>query len=289
MISAARPRIFGNKRGHVPNSREFGTSPRLFQDWYRVIDNKEISPLNYRLVFEAPRIARAAKPGQFLQIGARGCLLKRPFSVCDVSGSKVVVLYKVVGKGTRALALAKPGDKLDVVGPLGKPFFLIPAWFRRVYVGGGVGVPPLYFLAKAHRGNPKVDKVFMGARVKHDLLCVKDFKKLSLAVTVSTQDGSAGQKGIVTQPFEKFLKTVKEHDRKHTVVFTCGPKAMMKAVAQICNGHAVTCIASLEEVMACGIGVCMGCVVKVKQDGDFFYKRVCRDGPVMETDKILWE
>jgi len=260
----------------------------LIQGWFRVLENKELSPLNYRLVFEAPRIARSAKPGQFIQIGAQGCLLKRPFSICDVNGAKVVVLYKIVGKGTAAMARLIKGDQLDAIGPLGKPFSRIPAWYRRIFVGGGVGVPPLYFLAKAYRGTRKLDRALIGARTKNDILYAPEFKKIGIAVEMATEDGSAGQKGFVTGPFQKLLASLDDNDKKHSVVFTCGPKGMMKAVAEICEPAGVTCIASLEEIMGCGIGVCMGCVVKVKQDGDFFYKRVCREGPVMETDKIIW-
>ena len=261
----------------------------MIQGWFRVLENKELSPLNYRLIFQSPKIARVAKPGQFVQIGANGCFLKRPFSVCDVRGSRVNVLYKVVGRGTAAMAKMRKGDAVDVIGPLGKPFSPTPPWFRRIFVGGGVGVPPLYFLARAYRGNRKLDKTFIGARTQSDLLCIPEFKKLGLKVVAATEDGSTGEKGFVTKPLEKFLGTLDAMEIKHSVVFTCGPKAMMKAVAEICAQKGAACIASLEEVMGCGIGVCMGCVVKVKQDGDFFYKRVCRDGPVMETDKILWD
>lgn len=261
----------------------------MIQDWFRVVENKELSPLNYRLVFEASHIARLSKPGQFVQIGAQGCLLKRPFSVCDVRGSKVDVLYKVVGKGTAAMAKLVKGDKVDVIGPLGKPFSDIPEWYRRIFVGGGVGVPPLYFLAKVRRGKPKLDHAFIGARTKSDLLYVPEFKKLGIPVATTTEDATAGQKGFVTGPFEKLLQSLEREDKKHTVVFTCGPKAMMKAVADICEKENTACIASLEEIMGCGVGVCMGCVVKVKHEGDFLYQRVCTEGPAMETDKILWE
>ena len=262
---------------------------RFLQGWFRVLENKELSPLNYRLIFEAPKIARVVLPGQFVQIGASGCFLKRPFSVCDVRGSKVIVLYKVVGRGTAAMVALRRGDRVDVIGPLGKSFCPTPALFRRIFVAGGVGVPPLYFLARNYPGNRTLDTTFIGARTKNDLLCIGEFKKLGLRVITATEDGSAGHKGFVTGPLGEFLKTLDIMEAKHVIVFTCGPKAMMKAVAMICSRHGITCIASLEEAMACGMGVCMGCVVKVRQDGDFVYQRVCREGPVMETDKILWD
>ncbi len=261
----------------------------MTQGWFRVLENRELSHQNYRLIFDSKEIARAAQPGQFLQIGATGCLLKRPFSVCDVAGSRVTILYKIVGKGTTAMAALQKGDKLDVVGPLGRPFSAMPDWFHRVFVGGGVGVPPLYFLAKRERGKSKMDKVFIGARKKSDLLYVSEFKKLGLGVQTATEDGSAGKKGYVTGPFQQYLNTLTDMEKAHAVVFTCGPKAMMKAVSEVCAKHAITCIASLEEIMGCGVGVCMGCVMKVKRGDDFFYERVCTEGPVMETDKILWE
>ncbi len=261
----------------------------MMQGWVKVVSNRELSPLNYRLVLNAPQIARRAKPGQFLQIGAAECLLKRPFSVCDTAGSKVVVLYKVVGKGTAALSRLIKGDSVDVIGPLGNSFGDAPDWFHRIYVGGGVGVPPLYFLAKRLKSKRKNDRVFIGARGKCDLLYVKEFKKLGLPVATATEDGSAGQRGFVTAPFGAWLNAMPEQDRKHSVVYTCGPKAMMKAVAQISHEAGVLCMASLEEVMGCGLGVCMGCVVKVKRDADFFYERVCTDGPVMDTAKLIWD
>ena len=261
----------------------------MTQGWFRVLENRELSHQNYRQDFDSTEIACASQPGQFLQIGASGCLLKRPFSVCDVAGSRVAILYKIVGKGTTAMAALQKGDKLDVIGPLGRPFSSVPKWFRRVFVGGGVGVPPLYFLAKRERGSPKMDMAFIGARKKCDLLYVSEFKKLGLRVQTATEDGSAGQKGYVTSPFQRYLATLTDMEKTHAVVFTCGPKAMMKAVSEICAKFSMTCIASVEEVMGCGVGVCMGCVVKVKRGEDFFYERVCTEGPVMETDKILWE
>ena len=261
----------------------------MIQGWFRVLRNQELSPLNYRLIFESPFIAKHARPGQFVAVGAAGCLLKRPFSVGDVSGSRVILLYKVVGKATAAMAALRRGDAIDVIGPLGIPFSDVASWYQKIYVAGGVGVPPLYFLARNQSKGNKQDRVFVGARTKSDLLYVPQFKKLGLSVSIATEDGTAGQKGYVTLSFQKLLKKISPALRKHVVVFSCGPKLMMKAVAKICEDANVPCMASLEEVMGCGIGVCMGCVVKVKHDDGFLYQRVCREGPVMETDKILWE
>ncbi len=240
---------------------------------------------------EGAALARAAKPGQFVQIHAGSCLLKRPFSICDAQSGKITILYKVVGKGTTAMTALKKGDTVDGIGPLGRPFCEPSKGSRSIYVAGSVGVAPLCFLAKTRRGSGRHggDVVFIGGRTKHDCLCRTEFNKLGVKVVLATEDGSAGHRGLVSSPFEKFLCALSGQEKNNSIVYACGPKAMMKAVAGICAHAGVSCVVSLEEIMSCGLGVCMGCVVKVKDDGDFVYQRSCTEGPVMEAEKIIWE
>ncbi|MDD2702477.1 MAG: dihydroorotate dehydrogenase electron transfer subunit [Candidatus Omnitrophica bacterium] len=252
----------------------------------------------FHLEFEAPGIARAALPGQFVMIrSGEGLhpLLRRPFSIHGAGNRRVEVLYEVVGQGTELLSNIKPGELLDVIGPLGNGFSCNSRSVNhgQILVAGGMGAAPLLFLAEkmgeiktsglhspVNKGRGRI-KVLVGARTKGHVLCEKEFKKCGCDVTIATDDGSRGFKGLVTDLLASILSTV---NRQPSTIFACGPKPMLKAVSGIARKHGLAAQLSLEAHMACGIGACLGCVINTKTG----YRRVCKEGPVFDSSDIIW-
>ncbi|MDP2912144.1 MAG: dihydroorotate dehydrogenase electron transfer subunit [Candidatus Omnitrophota bacterium] len=254
----------------------------------KILSNKKIGQAYYKMVLDAPYIARLAKPGQFVEIKCSDSfepLLRRPFSIHRVKGLEI--LYEAVGKGTEILARKKQGDFIDVLGPLGNGFVLPEAHVqslkpRAIIISGGIGAAPLVFLAEELIKKKIKTIVLIGAKTKKLILCEKDFKKLTSEVYVSTDDGTYGCKGFVSKLFHNILKTTESNFE--TVVYVCGPHGMLRCIAQICEERNFECQVSLEEKMACGIGACLGCVVKTKTGN----KLACKDGPVFNANELLW-
>lgn len=216
-------------------------------------------------------------------------LLRRPFGVYRVLGAKgksskgagVELLYRVVGRGTNILSAKRPGEKVGILGPLGNGFPLPQEGQKAVMVTGGMGIVPLYMLAEKLESAT----LLFGARSKKETVLLKDFKRLGLRIKTATEDGSVGVKGFVTALLQKELQ-------KDSLVYACGPLAMLKAVSRICSGAGVKCLVSLERSMACGIGVCLGCAVRtINHEATEMrnYKMVCSDGPVFDSEEIDWE
>ncbi|MBU0758791.1 MAG: dihydroorotate dehydrogenase electron transfer subunit [Candidatus Omnitrophica bacterium] len=261
----------------------------------RILSNKEIAPGYFKMALDAPYIAKTAKPGQFVQVRCSDGfdpLLRRPLSIhrLKAQGSPrlrsgqarlkgIEILYEVVGKGTKILSEKKDGNLVDILGPLGNGFTLPTALNLEpsaILVAGGIGVAPLVFLAE-ELAKKKIDTVvFIGARTKKFILCAKDFKKLGAGLQIATDDGSRGYKGFVS----RLLKL-----RAGTKVYACGPRPMLECIAGMCIKENVECEVSLEEKMACGMGACLGCAVKVAGNE---YKLACKDGPVFSANKIIW-
>lgn len=251
----------------------------------RIVANKRVKENYFHCVFNAPQIAKKAKPGQFVNIrvsDALDPLLRRPISIHAVSGPKIEILYEAVGKSTQILSEKKPGDYLDILGPSGNGFeYEKPGTGNQeaVLVGGGMGVAPLMFLAKAFKS--KKPLVLIGAKAKNHIHCENEFKKLGCEVKISTDDGSKGFKGRVTDLLREALLTTCNLSRK--TIFACGPRPMLKEIARISKEKGIPAQISLEEHMACGIGACLGCVADTIEG----YKRVCKDGPVFDAQKIV--
>ena len=222
-----------------------------------------------RLLGDTSEIRR---PGQFINIKLEGLFLRRPISVCDAEEGSVTIIYKVVGAGTEQMSRMKSGV-LDVLTGLGNGFDLSLAGERPLLIGGGVGVPPLYFLAKELRGAGKEVTVILGFNTKDEVFYEEEFRALGADVIVTTADGSYGVKGFVTDGMR---------DLDYTYFYTCGPEAMLKAVYKISRGAGQF---SFEERMGCGFGACMGCSCKTVAG----YKRICKEGPVLKKEEILWE
>jgi dihydroorotate dehydrogenase electron transfer subunit len=228
-------------------------------------------------------------------------LLRRPFSIHRVSGlagervsGLIEILYEVVGSGTEILAQKKPGEWLDIIGPLGNGFDLNPltgkpANRQTILIAGGIGVVPLVFLAEKLR-NKKGSGPFLkpivliGAKTKSEILCEKEFKALGCNVRIATDDGTKGHKGFVTELLKKILGNSETQRSRGQVIYACGPQAMLKETAKIAVQHGLQCQVSLETHMACGIGACLGCVVNTKEG----YRRVCKEGPVVDGSQIIW-
>lgn len=245
----------------------------------------------FRLTVQAPRIAEAARPGQFVMVRVDGSLdplLRRPFSIhrCSDDGS-ITLLFKVIGKGTEILSKCafgdQRGDELDIIGPLGKGFQLSDLSIDRpvCLIGGGMGIAPLLFLAEELRGSGREvekDYILLGARDKDELAPLADaFSALGYAVQLATDDGSIGHHGFIPDLLDFVLPDVDQ-------VYTCGPRLMMENIVRRCQRAEVACQVSLETHMACGMGACLGCTVNGK-DG---LVHVCKQGPVFNADQLGW-
>jgi dihydroorotate dehydrogenase electron transfer subunit len=198
-------------------------------------------------------------------------------------GSEVEVLYKVSGRGTSLLSEAEPGQRLSVVGPLGRGFSEPASGTRAILVGGGTGVASLYGLAQAALGRGAGVSVLLGARTAGDLMARGDFSRLGVDLRVATEDASEGHRGLVTELLEELLGAQGEVS---PTLYACGPTPMMRACAEIAEARSLPCFVSLENRMACGFGVCLGCAVPVSAGG---YGLVCREGPVFEAGDVEWE
>jgi len=280
------------------------------QEKLKITENKKISDNHYIVEFESKRISQSAKPGQFVQLlldNLNQPLLPRPFSFLDVNRNRFRILYNVVGIGTRLLSKKKKGEKLLVLGPLGNGFNHIKkkkTLAKRqkiiIIVGGGVGIPPLYHLIKnllmnkKAKVNAKDIYVFLGARKKSYLHCSKDLKKLKVHLRMSTDDGSYGHKGLITECLDDFLYLNGSLIDEMTI-YTCGPTPMLKAVSTLSFKYDVDCQVSVEEPMPCGFGACLGCAIKVHNettrdnDIDYRYAITCCEGPVFDARDIIWE
>lgn len=256
----------------------------------RIVGQEIVADEIVRLTIRASRIAAAAHPGQFVMLKTGigfDPLLRRPFSISQVvDNESIQVVFKVLGKGTKQLADLRVGGDLDMVGPLGKGF-VVEGQSPIVLVGGGMGVAPLLFLAReiGKRAKPEEIQVFLGSRTANDLkLLADDFRSLGVCLHLATDDGSFGHHGLVTDLMQKHLTAGAGCLR----IASCGPYPMLKSVAAICRSRQWPCEVSLETIMACGIGACLGCAIpKAEGLGDSF-AHVCTDGPVFEAEAVRW-
>ena len=210
--------------------------------------------------------------GQFVNIRIDGLFLRRPISVCDRDGDILTIIYKIVGKGTDSMSKMPNGTVLDVLTGLGNGYDLSKSGNAPLLIGGGVGVPPMYLLAKELIKQGKSVSVILGFNTKSEVFYEREFKALGCDMTVTTADGSYGVKGFVTNAM----------DREYSYFYCCGPEPMLKAVYKQTKTSGQF---SFEERMGCGFGACMGCSCKTVTG----YKRICKDGPVLEKEEILWE
>ena len=243
------------------------------QGYFKITENTPLTKTVYRmrLVGDTSDITAS---GQFVNIKLNGFFLRRPISVCDVEGDTLTLVYKVVGHGTEAMAQMSEGT-LDVLTGLGNGYDLSKSGDAPVLVGGGVGVPPLYLLCKRLLAEGKHPSVILGFNTKDEIFYEDEFRALGVAVSVATVDGSYGTKGFVTDCLAL------EPHKNATYFYTCGPEPMLKA---LCRATAISGQLSFEERMGCGFGACMGCSCQTLTGN----KRICKEGPVLEKEELLW-
>jgi dihydroorotate dehydrogenase electron transfer subunit len=258
----------------------------MIEQTVQILANARVADQYFRLVLRAPEIAPLVQPGQFAHIRVlplKEALLRRPFSIFQVEDDTFSILYKRVGKGTEVLARMGPGEALSAIGPLGHGFSVpSPGGEIPLLVAGGYGMAAMYLLAQrsAQKG-----VVFVGGRRQVDILCVEEFRALGWDVRITTEDGSLGEKGLVTQPLQAELQRAAAGRR----LYACGPTPMLRAVSRLAEEFRVPAELSMDEHMCCGVGVCLACVVRVRSGDGWEYQRSCTEGPVFDARQIAWE
>ena len=265
-----------------------------------ILSNVEISPGYWRMRLTAPQEFSAATPGQFVMVRVSGAidpLLRRPLAIFDIgvheppqSGSQAQpffeMLYRVVGKGTAMLSVLHETDLLDILGPLGSGFRLGSIAEEKLIVGGGIGLAPLYLLARelVTQGSPV--RLFAGGRTRDDILCTTEFERLGVECYTATEDGSLGEQGFVTVALNRRLDLLKGR----ATLYACGPDGMLAAVAKIAAERDIPCQVSLEGYMACGVGACLACVAPGRNHSPETpdYRCVCTEGPVFDASELKW-
>ncbi len=242
------------------------------QSRFTILKNEPLTSTVYRMVLQGDTSA-ITKAGQFLNIKIDGLFLRRPISVCDYDDHTVTILYKVVGAGTEAMKKMASPSQLDILTGLGNGYDTTKSGSCPLLIGGGVGVPPMYRLAKNLMAEGKNPIVILGFNSKEEAFYMEEFEQLGAKVLVATANGSLGTKGFVTD----IVKTLSDY----TYFYTCGPEPMLKALADCTTTSGQL---SFEERMGCGFGACMGCSCETKYGS----KRICKDGPVLEKEEIIW-
>ena len=293
----------------------------MYDDVVTVVENRPLTGGHFLLSVHSPRQARATRPGQFAMVrlpGGLDTLLRRPMSIYDlkaavartsVGGAKsrvaghrpalqrqrapeiIQLLYKIVGKGTRQMAGLRPGDRLEMLAPLGHGFFPedylaeARADDEVLHVAGGIGIAALLLAARELAGQGIPQRLFFGGRTKEDLVGVEDFKPYVRATVLATEDGSRGHRGFVTEPLEEYLL---RNRNKKFLFMVCGPWPMLEAAVKLAQKYGHRCLVSMENRMGCAIGVCLGCSIRVQGTGHSAYERVCTEGPVFWAEKVVW-
>jgi len=282
----------------------------MYDETVAVIENRCLTGGHLFLSLDAPRQAPEVRPGQFAMVrilGRSDVLLRRPMSIFDIqardggqgsssrqaSAPRILqLLYKVVGRGTRLMAELKPGDQVGLLAPLGHGFFeeeYLPRAHECdeiLHVAGGIGIAALLLPAKQLAEAGFKQRLFFGARTKDDLVGVKEFKPVVRAMLLATENGSVGYRGFVTRPLEEYLT---KHTNKKFLFMVCGPGAMLRATVELAKRFRHPCLVSMENRMGCGLGVCLGCSIRVQGTGHEAYQRVCTEGPVFWAERIVWE
>ena len=270
-----------------------------------VVENRPLTGGHFLLSVHSPLQAQSARPGQFAMIrllGRSDALLRRPMSIYDVvplrRGKKaqepdaLQILYKIVGRGTRLMAELKAGDRVGLLAPLGHGFFAEEYRTQAkqadevLHVAGGIGIAALLLPARELAAAGIKQRLFFGGRTKDDLVGTDRFRPYVKQMVLATENGSRGYHGFVTQPLEEFLK--KNQGRKY-LIMVCGPWGMLDATVRLAKKYGHPCLLSMENRMGCGLGVCLGCCIRVEGTGHGAYQRVCTEGPVFWAEKVVWD
>ena len=257
-----------------------------------VIYNEKLNNETYAVSVKCGEAASVARAGQFIHVKCTDALLlRRPLSICAVRGDTIKIVFEVKGEGTRQFSGVKPGEMLDIMGPLGNGFSDAIGRAscngdtmsdgKLLVVGGGIGVAPLLFAAESSRCSVTA---VLGFRDEGRIILRSEFEAACDNMFITTDDGSYGIHGPVTKPLAELLEA-----GDYDVVFSCGPRVMLQAVANLCRQHSTPCLASMEERMGCGIGACLVCACETVSDGQARMSRVCKDGPVFDSEEVVWE
>jgi dihydroorotate dehydrogenase electron transfer subunit len=269
------------------------SNPRTKSDYLtQVISNEQVAQDHYLLRCACPEIASSAQPGQFIHVlisqGA-GLLLRRPFTVYTVEADQITMLYQIIGEGTAVLSHLKPGDSLRVLGPLGNAFRTPSEPNPAIIVGGGAGIASLMLLAVALRQAGLRTLGLVGSMNRARLLSVAGLEKIGVEMHIATDDGSVGHHGFVTEILTQILEQPQAYELRHPMIYACGPDGMLHAVTKVAKNYHVPAQLAMESRMGCAMGVCLGCVCKVRTpNGGFEYQRVCTEGPVFNAADIVW-
>lgn len=281
----------------------------MLNDIVAVIDNRPLTGGHFLLDLQAPRQAQATRPGQFAMVRLlehSDVLLRRPMSIYDVMPRGVAgrqpadgtapeiirLLYKVVGRGTRLMGSLRPGDQVELLAPLGHGFFeeeyqpVAQACEEVLHVAGGIGIAALLLPARQIAATGLRQRLFFGGRTSADLVGTEDFESYVEETILATENGSEGHPGYVTAPLKKYLEA---SPKKKFLLMACGPWAMLRATVSLAQQYGHTCLVSMENRMGCGLGVCLGCSIRVEGTGHSAYERVCTEGPVFRADRVIWE
>jgi dihydroorotate dehydrogenase electron transfer subunit len=255
---------------------------KQIQNTYKIIEVARVNATYLRMAFDAPSLAKAVRPGQFIHIKVSAGLeplFRRPFSVYRAQKGRVEIFFEPVGRGSRLLATCKKGDVLDILGPLGKPFTLPGKDVEQiVFIGGGIGVAPFMAFSDMVKEHKAGKVLIYGGRTKAHTFPLTAYKANGVKTFVATDDGSVGVKGRVSELFNKIKLSPK------TMIYTCGPRPMMAAVQAFAAANGLKGEASCEEVMACGLGACLGCSIMTTKG----YRTVCHDGPVFDLNEPVF-
>ena len=244
-----------------------------------ITETNKLTDTAYSITVACNALAEEAFAGQFIHIKCGDQrLLRRPFGICGVRHDSLRFVFELKGEGTRWLSERKPGDTLDILGPLGNGFNIPDG--NIIVVGGGLGAPPMLYAAQSARG---AVTAVLGFRDASRVMLTDDFEKVCETVVVTTDDGSAGFCGTVEMPIEKLL-----NNDRYNAVLVCGQLAMQRAVALLCRRYDIPCQVSLEERMGCGVGACLVCVCRIRKAGTVQMNRVCKDGPVFDSREVVW-
>lgn len=257
---------------------------KIFQIDCKVLENAKISANAFKMVINSAEISNAAKCGQFVSILVDGKTLRRPISICDVDreNATITLVYEIKGDGTKWLSSRKIGVEINLLGPVGNGFNL-PAGAKKVAaIGGGIGSPPLLFALKDFAKHGAICDAYLGFRNKDFIILQDDFEGICQNVTITTDDGSNGNKNFATNPL---MARINEYD----LLIACGPAPMLKTVQKIAIENDILAQISLEERMACAVGICVVCACEVRNGAEKSYKRVCKDGPVFNANEVIFE